>query len=237
MTNFQTECNVTFVATSKAHRGTTLSVAVEDYLKQICKLELAGKRATTTALAERLGVAAASVTGMTKRLAAQGLIERIPYRGFALTERGRTAALEVIRHHRLLEHYLAETLGLSLEEAHLEAERLEHAISAQLVRRIDERLGYPEFDPHGDPIPDKALKILEPTWRALPDLEPGECAVIRRVPDADAPLLRYLESLSLVPGTVVEMRSLEPFRGPVTVRTDGVDHPLAHEVAVAIGVS
>lgn len=214
-----------------------LSVAVEDYLKQICKLELAGERATTSALAGRLGVAPGSVTGMTKRLATQGLIERTPYRGFTLTTAGRSAALEVLRHHRLLEHYLAETLGLSLEEAHVEAERLEHAISERLVTRIDEQLGFPEFDPHGDPIPDAALRFARTDWRLLSELKPGERATIKRVPDSDAPLLRYLEGLSLIPGAEVEMRAIAPFSGPVTVRTGGVDHPLAHEVARLIGVS
>lgn len=221
---------------SKAERAPELSVAVEDYLKQICKLELAGERATTTVLATRLGVAAASVTGMTKRLAELGLIERTPYRGFALTESGKAAALAVLRHHRLLEHYLAETLGLSLEEAHAEAERLEHAISDQLVRRIDELLGFPQFDPHGHPIPDGSLNVADADWRPLSELEPGERAVIRRVPDSDAALLRYLESLSLVPGADIEMRAVAPFRGPLTIRAGGADHAIAHEVATAIGV-
>lgn len=222
--------------TSTSLESLDLSVAVQDYLKQICKLELAGERATTTAIARRLGFAAASVTGMTKRLAEQGLVERTPYRGVVLTARGRKAAMMVLRHHRLLEQYLAGTLGLSLEDAHVEAERLEHAISGELLRRIDERLGFPAFDPHGDPIPDASLNVTDVSLRALSDLQPGEQATIRRVPDADAALLRYLESLSLVPGTHVVMRSLAPFDGPVTVAVDGTDHPLAHEVALTIGV-
>lgn len=220
---------------SKPDPAPELSVAVENYLKQICKLELAGERATTTALAARLGVAAASVTSMAKRLAELGLVERTPYRGFALTTSGKEAALAVLRHHRLLEHYLAETLGLSLEDAHAEAERLEHAISDQIVRRIDEQLGYPQFDPHGHPIPDASLKVADTDWRPLSELEPGERAVIRRVPDSDPALLRYLESLSLVPGTEVEMRAVAPFRGPVTVRVAGADVALSLEVADAIG--
>jgi DtxR family Mn-dependent transcriptional regulator len=236
MAKFDFECNLTLMQASKRERAPELSVAVEDYLKEICKLELAGERATTTALATRLGVAAASVTGMSKRLAASGLIERTPYRGFALTTDGRRAALAVLRHHRLLEHYLAETLGLSLEDAHVEAERLEHAISDSVLRRIDEHLGFPQFDPHGHPIPDASLKVADARYRPLSDLEPGERAVIRRVPDADAALLRYLEGLSLVPGTDVEMRAVAPFRGPLTVRAAGTDHALAHEVAAAIGV-
>jgi DtxR family Mn-dependent transcriptional regulator len=236
MAKLDFECNLTLVQTSKAARAPALSVAVEDYLKQICKLELAGERATTTALATRLGVAAGSVTGMTKRLAEQGLIERTPYRGFALTENGKEAALAVLRHHRLLEHYLAETLGLSLDEAHAEAERLEHAISDSVLRRIDEHLGFPQFDPHGHPIPDASLQVADAEWRPLSELEPGERAVVRRVPDSNPALLRYLESLSLVPGIDVEVRAVAPFRGPLTVRAAGADHALAHEVAAAIGV-
>jgi DtxR family Mn-dependent transcriptional regulator len=230
------ECNLIFVGALKTEPERELSMAVEDYLKEICKLELAGERATTTALATRLGVAAASVTGMTKRLAASGLIERTPYRGFALTTKGRRAALAVLRHHRLLEHYLAETFGMSLENAHVEAERLEHAISESVLRRMDEQLGFPRFDPHGHPIPDASLKVADAQHRPLSDLEAGERAVIRHVPDADAALLRYLEGLSLVPGTNVEVRAVAPFRGPLTVRAAGADHALAHEVAAAIGV-
>lgn len=237
MANSNFECNLMLVQASKAERAPQLSVAVEDYLKQICKLELSGERATTTALATRLGVAAASVTGMTKRLAASGLIERTPYRGFALTPNGRKAALAVLRHHRLVEHYLAETFGLSLEDAHVEAERLEHAISDSVLRRMDEHLGFPQFDPHGHPIPDASLEVSDAQYRPLSDLEPGERAVIRRVPDANAALLRYLESLSLVPGTDVEVRAVAPFRGPLTVRAAGADYALAHEVAAAIGVA
>jgi DtxR family Mn-dependent transcriptional regulator len=231
------ECSLKLVEASKTRTARQLSVAVEDYLKQICQLELAGERATTTALAARLGISAASVTAMTKRLAALGLVERTPYRGFALTTAGRDSALAVLRHHRLLEHHLAETLGLSLEDAHVEAERLEHALSDAVLQRIDERLGFPRFDPHGHPIPDASLKVADAECRPLSELEPGEHAEIRRVPDADAALLRYLESLSLVPGREVEVRAVAPFRGPLTVRTAGTDHAIAYDVAAAIGVA
>ena len=216
---------------------TGLSAAVEDYLKQICKLELAGEAATTSALARRLGVTAASVTGMTKRLAGLGLLERTPYRGVVLTPDGRRAALEILRHHRLLEQFLAVKLGLSLEAAHAEAERLEHAISENLERRIDEALGFPVFDPHGDPIPGPTLTMTEPTWRVLTDLAPGEVATIRRVPDSSPPLLRYLESLSLVPGQGVELVLVAPLGGPVTVRVGGQDHALGRDVAESIDVT
>ncbi|HWQ24583.1 MAG TPA: metal-dependent transcriptional regulator [Gaiellaceae bacterium] len=210
---------------------TELTVAVQDYLKAIYALESAGERVTTSALAARMGVSAPSATAMTKRLAELGLVERAPYRGVALTERGRRSALEVLRHHRLLERYLADRLGLSLDEVHAEAELLEHALSEELEARIDEALGFPTRDPHGDPIPDRELRVEEGRTRTLADLVPGERAAIARVPDGDPELLRYLAALGLVPGSEVELLALAPFAGPVTLRTDRGEHAIAHELA------
>src|SRR6476659_8477365 len=139
--------------------GKELTSAVEDYLKAIYALAAEGKRATTSALAERMNGSAPSATAMMKRLAELGLVERSAYRGVVLTERGRLCALEVLRHHRLLERYLADSLGMSLDEVHAEADRLEHALSEELEARIAEALGFPTVDPHGDPIPDAALHI------------------------------------------------------------------------------
>ena len=136
-----------------------LTVAVQDYLKAIYALESAGERATTSALAARMGVSAPSATAMTKRLAELELVERAPYRGVVLTEVGRLRALEVLRHHRLLELYLVNRLGLSLDEVHAEAELLEHALSEELEAKIDAELGFPTHDPHGDPIPDRELRV------------------------------------------------------------------------------
>src|SRR5919106_5949083 len=135
-----------------------LSVAIQDYLKEIYKLQAVGERATTTAIARRMGVAPSSATSMLKKLAVLGLAEHAPYRGVTLSASGRKIALEVIRHHRLLEQYLAETLGLGIDAVHAEADRLEHVISEELEARIDEQLGYPTHDPHGDPIPDANLE-------------------------------------------------------------------------------
>src|ERR671934_1208186 len=194
-----------------------LSVAIQDYLKEIYKLQASGERATTTALARRMGVAPSSATSMLKKLAALGLAEHAPYRGVTLTLAGTRIALEVIRHHRLLEQYLAETLGLGIDAVHAEADRLEHALSEELEARMDEQLGYPTHDPHGDPIPDAGLKVERSALRTLASLEPGEEATIRRVPDGDAELLRYLSSLELVPGRRVEVEESAPFGGPVTV--------------------
>jgi DtxR family Mn-dependent transcriptional regulator len=133
--------------------------AEQDYLKAIFKIELDGGRASTTQMARLLGVAPASVTTMAQRLERRGLVVREPYRGFALTPAGRRDALEMVRHHRLLETFLVETLGFGADEVHAEAERLEHALSEELEERIDARLGRPTHDPHGDPIPDRQLRL------------------------------------------------------------------------------
>ncbi|MEX0850533.1 MAG: metal-dependent transcriptional regulator [Gaiellaceae bacterium] len=214
-----------------------LTVAVQDYLKAIYALESLGERVTTSALAGRMGVSAPSATAMTKRLAELGLVERAPYRGVALTEEGRRGALEVLRHHRLLERYLVDRLGLSLDEVHAEAELLEHALTEELEAKIDAELGFPTLDPHGDPIPDRELRVTTGRDRTLVDLEPGERAVVSRVPDGDPELLRYLAELGLVPGSGVELVSHAPFAGPVTVRTDRGDHAISRELADRIAAA
>jgi DtxR family Mn-dependent transcriptional regulator len=213
-----------------------LSVAIQDYLKEIYKLQSAGERPTTTAIARRMGVAPSSVTSMLKKLAALGLVEHAPYRGVSLTETGEQIALEIVRHHRLIEMYLAETLGLPIDALHAEADRLEHVLSEELEARIDEQLGYPTHDPHGDPIPDAGLRVARSSLRPLTDLEPGEKATVRRVPDGDAELLRYLAELTLVPGRRVTMRQTAPFNGPLTIDVDGTEHALSRELADQIGV-
>jgi DtxR family Mn-dependent transcriptional regulator len=214
-----------------------LTVAVQDYLKAIYALESAGERVTTSALAARMGVSAPSATAMTKRLAELGLVERAPYKGVALTEEGRLGALEVLRHHRLLELYLVNRLGLSLDEVHAEAELLEHALSEELEAKIDAELGFPTHDPHGDPIPDRELRVAAPGGTTLLDLALGERAAISRVPDGDPALLRYLAELGLVPGSDVELVALAPFGGPVTVRTDRGEHPISRELAERISAA
>ena len=208
-----------------------LTVAVQDYLKAIYALEAAGERVTTSALAGRVGVSAPSATAMTKRLAELGLVERAPYRGVALTESGRLGALEVLRHHRLLELYLVNRLGLSWDEVHAEAELLEHALSEELEAKIDAELGYPTHDPHGDPIPDRELRVKAGGGSSLLDLLPGSRASVSRVPDGDPDLLRYLAELGLVPGSEVEVVAQAPFGGPVTVRTEHGNHAISRELA------
>ena len=214
-----------------------LTVAAQDYLKAIYALESLGERVTTSALAGRMGVSAPSATAMTKRLAELGLVERAPYRGVALTEEGRRGALEVLRHHRLLERYLADRLGLALHEVHAEAELLEHALTEELEAKIDAELGFPTLDPHGDPIPDRDLRVTTGRARTLVDLSPGERASVSRVPDGDPELLRYLAELGLVPGSGVELVSHAPFAGPVTVRTDRGDRAISRELADRISAA
>jgi DtxR family transcriptional regulator, Mn-dependent transcriptional regulator len=217
--------------------GHGLSEAIQDYLKEIYKLQASGERATTSAIAGRLGVAPSSATSMLKKLAALGLAEHAPYRGAELTEPGKKIALEVIRHHRLLEQYLAETLGLGIDAVHAEADRLEHVLSEELEERIDEALGFPTHDPHGDPIPDAELNVDGSSLRSLAALAPGEEAVVRRVPDGDADLLRYLARLALVPGRRVTMGRSEPFGGPLRVTVGGAEHAISRELAGLIGVA
>jgi DtxR family Mn-dependent transcriptional regulator len=214
-----------------------LTVAAQDYLKAIYVLESSEERVTTSALAHRMGVSAPSATAMTKRLDELGLVERLPYRGVALTEEGRRGALEVLRHHRLLERYLVDRLGLSLDEVHAEAELLEHALSEELEAKIDAELGFPTHDPHGDPIPDRELRLVNGESRSLLDLEPGARGSIARVPDGDSELLRYLGELGLVPDASVEMLAQAPFGGPVTVRTESGEHAISRELADRIAAA
>jgi DtxR family transcriptional regulator, Mn-dependent transcriptional regulator len=214
-----------------------LSAASQDYLKEIHKLRLEGGRASTSAIAARMGVRPPSATAMIKKLAGLGLADHAPYRGVELTPAGEKVALEVIRHHRLLEQYLAQALGLPLDEVHIEADRLEHVLSEELEARIDHTLGYPTHDPHGDPIPDRKLNLDRSKLRTLATLEPGDEATIRRVPSDDKELLRYLTSLALVPGRKVKLRSAAPFGGPLTVRVGKDEHAISRELAAGIGVA
>jgi DtxR family Mn-dependent transcriptional regulator len=217
-------------------KSSELSESLQDYLKEIYKLEDEAGRASTSAIAKRLGVAPSSVTAVLKRLTALGLVEHQRYRGAVLTPTGRTVAIELIRHHRLLEQYLAETLGLGIEDVHAEADRLEHALSEEVEARIDESLGHPTHDPHGDPIPDANLTLAPSNLRQLASLEPGEEATIRRIPDESA-LLRYLSGLLLVPGTRIKVFARAPFGGPLTIGVGRARHAISQEVALKIGVS
>lgn len=194
------------------------SPATEDYLKAIYTLERAGQRATTSALAARLGVQPASVTGMIKRLAEMDLVLYTPYGAATLTANGRRAALSVIRYHRLVERLLVDTLGVPWDEAHHEAHKLEHALSDALADRIEDFLGHPTTCPHGSPIPSPDGEVADPIQVPLIDLPVGQTAVVSEVDDEDAALLRYLDELGLVPGAQIEPLAVDPFDGPITLR-------------------
>jgi DtxR family transcriptional regulator, Mn-dependent transcriptional regulator len=228
------------MAKTQAARGLAvhgLTDAAQDYLKEIYKLQVQRVRPTTTAIADRMRVTAPSVTAMVKKLASLGLVEHERYRGVVLTEAGEKIAIEVVRHHRLLELYLAESLGLGIDAVHAEADRLEHALSEELEARIDKALGYPTHDPHGDPIPDAKLRLKSTKLRTLADLEPGERSTIQRVPDGSVELLRYLATLELLPGEPVELRRSAPFGGPLAVGVRGTEHAISRELADQISVA
>ena len=198
-------------------RPEQLSTSVEDYLKTIYHLTEGGEVASTNAIAQRLGLAAPSVTGMVKRLAEQGWVRHEPYRGAELTSQGRRAALRTVRRHRILEAYLVAFLGYDWGNVHDEAEKLEHAVSDPLIERMAHALGNPGVDPHGDPIPAPDGTIAEMVYTPLTELPEGP-ATIRRVQVEDGDRLRYLASVGLVPGADVVIVAHAPFAGPVTVR-------------------
>jgi DtxR family Mn-dependent transcriptional regulator len=190
----------------------TVSPNVQDYAKAVYALERRRRGAVSTNdLAERLGVTAGSVSAMMRKLAELGLVEHEPYRGVRLTERGRRVALEVLRHHRLIELYLAEELGMPWDRVHAEAEVLEHVISEDLEQLISARLGDPTVDPHGDPIPSPAFEVDEGQTRSLNDLEPGATGRFVRVSDSDPEMLRYLSQQGVALGARVELTGRHPF--------------------------
>jgi DtxR family Mn-dependent transcriptional regulator len=214
------------------------SQATEDYLKAIYALQHErGERVSTSAVAERMAVSAPAVTTMIKKLASLGLVRHERYRGVTLTPKGELAAVEIVRHHRLLEQYLAQRLGVAIDEVHQEAEELEHALSEELEARIDRELGFPTRDPHGDPIPDADLKLPAMSGRTLGELAPGERGTVQRVPDRDGQLLRYLSSVGLLPGRVVELLSAAPFGGPLVVLAGGAEFAISRDLAALIAIS
>ena len=214
----------------------TITPAMQDYLKAVYRLGETGP-VSTQRLAEELGVAAPSATNMAKRLHELGLVHHTRYHGVSLTPAGREAALEVVRHHRLWETYLAEAVGLGWDEVHDEAERLEHHLSDRLEARLDSLLGFPETDPHGDPIPREGANLAPgPTLLQAPA---GAEGTVSRVSDRDPEQLRYLGSLGIVPGARVMVLEHLPFEGPVRVRVlteddQGEEHILGRVLAEAV---
>jgi DtxR family Mn-dependent transcriptional regulator len=215
------------------------SQSVEDYLKAIYKLEasLDGKGVSTSKLAKEMGVANASVTNMVKRLSDLGMVTYESYYGSKLTDAGRKIALEMIRHHRLLELYLTEMLGYSWDEVHEEAEKLEHHISEQFEDTISELLNHPEFDPHGDPIPTKDGLMPKLGLKPLSAVEVNHTYEVKRVKNQRPDFLRYLDNYNLTPGAKVELKRREPFDGPLTLTVNGTDITLGFKIAKDILVA
>jgi DtxR family transcriptional regulator, Mn-dependent transcriptional regulator len=215
------------------------SEAIEDYLKAVYTLGLrSGSPVGTGDLAARLGVTPATATAMLKRLDGLGLARHELYHGVNLTPAGERVALEVIRHHRLLESYLSEALGMPWDRVHGEAEVLEHYISEELEDLIAAKLGDPSHDPHGDPIPGPDLELPdEDESRPLEALEEGESAVFTRVSDSDPGMLRYLADRGIRPGSRILLKGRQPFGGPLFVEVDGSEHALGGELVHRIRVS
>ena len=213
------------------------SSAVEDYAKAIYALEeRAGGAVTNNALAERLGVTPASASSMVKRLDEMGLVTHVPYKGVQLTPAGLRVALEVIRHHRLLELYLAESLDVPWDRVHAEAEVLEHVLSEELEEVIAAKLGNPTHDPHGDPIPSADLRIEERDTVTLQSLEAGQSGAFVRVSDTDPAMLRYLADRGISPGDRFEVIEKQPFDGPLFARFGDDVHVLGGDLARAMRV-
>jgi DtxR family transcriptional regulator, Mn-dependent transcriptional regulator len=213
------------------------SPAIEDYSKAIFSLQSRSEEpVSTTALAERLGITPGSVSAMLKKLDELGLTTHVPYRGVRLTAEGRRLALEVIRHHRLLESYLAEALGMPWDRVHAEAEVLEHVLSEDLEELIAAKLGHPTVDPHGDPIPSADLELEERSTHSMESLQDGEEGVFVRVSDSDPEMLRYLAGCGISPGDRFAVRERQPFGGPLFVRFGEREHAIGGRLAGAMRV-
>ncbi len=201
----------------------TLSRSQEDYLKVIYNLEARFGVAQTSAIAELLDLAPASVSAMVKRLAELGLVEHALHRGVRLTDSGCQAALQVLRRHRIIEAYLLEKLGYGWDSVDAEAERLEHAVSDELVETMARAMGNPRYDPHGAPIPTSAGDLEQPEVVPMTELAVGAAGELRMVSDEDPERLRFLASLGLKPGTRFKVLARQPFNGPLTLQVQGAD--------------
>jgi DtxR family Mn-dependent transcriptional regulator len=211
--------------------------AVEDYLKVIFDLSRGSEVVSTSALSARLGVAPGTVTGMVKKLATLNLVTHEHYRGVALTDAGKKIALEVVRHHRLVEQYLFEAMGVPWDQVHAEAEKWEHVLSEELEDRMDQILGNPTTDPHGSPIPTRDLQIEELECLRLSELAAGQRGTVAEVGDEDASMLRYFADLGLYPETPVEVVSVAPFDGPLSLLVDGRSQSIGRPAAEHIYIT
>jgi len=212
-------------------RRSNFTRSQQDYLKALYQLHGDLRPVPTRELAQRLGISSPSVSEMVTRLTAQGLVEHDRYRGQQLTREGRKVALELVRHHRLLEMFLVQVLGYSWDEVHEEAERLEHVISERMEQRIFELLGRPELDPHGHAIPTLGGKVRSLSDRALSESRVGERVIVQGVSDEDPGRLRELERRGLLPGTRIEIVAESKFEGPIAVRIKG------RRVSVPLGLA
>jgi DtxR family transcriptional regulator, Mn-dependent transcriptional regulator len=213
------------------------SPAVEDYCKAIFSLQSRSEEPVpTNALAERLGITPGSVSAMLKKLDTLGFITHVPYRGVRLTADGRRLALEVIRHHRLLESFLADALGMPWDRVHAEAEVLEHVISEEVEELIATKLGHPALDPHGDPIPNADLELEERPTESMEGLKAGEQGIFVRVSDSDPEMLRYLADRGISPGDSFAVRERQPFGGPLFVVFGEREHAIGGQLARAMRV-
>jgi DtxR family Mn-dependent transcriptional regulator len=219
-----------------AARETPFSPAVEDYAKAIYSLQDGEGNVGIGALAERLEVTPASASAMVRKLAELGLVSHERYRGARLTADGTRLALEMVRHHRLLELFLAESLGVPWDRVHEEAEVLEHVLSDELEALIAAKLGHPTHDPHGDPIPSADLVIAEERTACLSSLESGAEATVVRISDADPEILRYLAEREILPGTRLRVVDKQPFGGPLFVEVQGATHALGGRLATSLRV-
>ena len=208
------------------------SEAVEDYAKAIHALQGRSRGpVATSALAERLGVSPGTVTAMLKRMQAMDLVLHEPYHGVTLTPTGERVALEVIRHHRLIEAYLTDALGMPWDRVHDEAEVLEHYISEELEERMAAALGDPDRDPHGDPIPSRELAVDAASLTPLAELGPGQAGTLSRVSDQDPEMLRYLDAHGIRPGSRIVVSEREPFGGSISVQVEGAAHAIGADLA------
>ena len=217
------------------------SPSVEDYLRAIHGLNERGEPVTNATLTHRLGLSPSSVSGMINKLAQLGLVTHVRYRSVELTPRGRRLAYDVLRRHRLIELFLVEVLDYSWDEVHSEADSLEHAVSDELIEHIAVKLGNPEVDPHGDPIPTADGQVSMPKTKLLDQIEPGTVGTIARVWDTDSDLLRYLTENGMTLGSRIEIVERKPFGGPLVVRVgepaDAETHFVGDEIAAALSIS
>lgn len=226
------------MAKSAGHmKRAALTQSMENYLKAIFEIQEWAERATTSSIAERMGLAAPSVTAMVKKLAELRLVTHEPYQGVRLTRTGEMAAAEVVRHHRLIERYLAEALGVPWDRVHEEAEKLEHVISEDLEDRIDGALGFPSVDPHGAPIPARDGTVTRTDARPLIHVAEGESVVVVEVDDRDPAVLRYLGERRLFPGTGLDVVRVEPFGGSMVVRVEKEEFTVGRDAAADVRVT